>query len=150
MASTGAIRHDFNPKYFPKGAVKFVQDERINGKMFNNDEFGDYLIYAAWPEYKVFIDGRTDMYGAARVKEYLRVVTAAEGWQQVLDKYEITWVFHQPNSVLSKLLLARSDWKLVYADKVAHIYVKALPQNKEIILKYPAVKPVEEKTSYTN
>ena len=47
--------------------------------MFNNDEFGDYIIYSAWPKYKAFIDGRTDMYGAAHVKKYLKISQAEDG-----------------------------------------------------------------------
>lgn len=150
LALTGTIGHSFNEKYVPKAAVEFIRNEGIKGNMFNNDEFGDYIIYAAWPAYKVFIDGRTDMYGAARVKEYLKVVNAEEGWQEILDKYKITWAFHNPNSVLSKLLLEKNDWKLVYADKVAHIFVKALPQYSEIIGKYRGAKPLSREITYTN
>ena len=66
--------------------------------MFNNDEFGDYIIYAAWPKYKVFIDGRTDMYGASRVNEYIKISQAEASWESIVEKYKITWIFHDPNS----------------------------------------------------
>jgi hypothetical protein len=150
LALTGTIQHSFSHENFPTSAVNFIQREQITGNMFNNDEFGDYMIYAAWPAYKVFIDGRTDMYGAARVKEYLRVVNANNGWQDVLEKHDITWVFQGPNTVLSKLLLERDDWKLIYADKVAHIHVKVLPLYDRILRKYPAVQPVADEIAYTN
>jgi hypothetical protein len=118
--------------------------------MFNNDEFGDYIIYAAWPKYRVFIDGRTDMYGAARVKEYLTLSRAQEGWESLMEKYRFTWVFQEPTSTLSKILLERPDWTLVYSDKVANIFVKSLPQHAHLIAKYGATRSYKDKSSYTN
>lgn len=150
LTVTGTIKHDFDGKYVPTKAVAFIQQEVITGNMFNDDEFGDYIIYAAWPKYKVFIDGRTDMYGASRVKEYLTLSQAREGWERLMEKYEISWVFHTPTSILSKILLERPDWKLVYADKVANIFVKSLPQYDALIAKYGATRPYKEKSSYTN
>ena len=145
LAATGMINHDFDSKYVPTKAVAFIKQEAITGNMFNNDEFGDYIIYAAWPRYRVFIDGRTDMYGAARVKEYLTLSLAQEGWESLMEKYQFTWVFHEPASTISKILLERTDWTLVYSDKVANIFVKSLPQHEHLIAKYRATRPYRKK-----
>ena len=150
LAVSGTIKHDFDSKYVPTKAVEFIQQEGITGNMFNEDEFGDYIIYATWPRYRVYIDGRTDMYGASRVKEYLTLTQAKEGWESLMDKHQITWVFHAPTSMLSKTLLERPDWKLLYSDKVANIFVKSLPQYESLIAKYGATRPYREKSSYTN
>jgi hypothetical protein len=150
LVKSGTIQYDFNPKYVPVKAVEFIRKEYVEGNMFNNDEFGDYIIYAAWPKYKVFIDGRTDMYGAARVKEYLKISQAEAGWEGVAAKYKITWVLHDPSSVLSKVLLEKKDWKLIYSDQIANIFVKAIPEYDEIIKKYGATKPFTLENSYTN
>jgi hypothetical protein len=120
-----------------------MKKEKITGNMFNNDEFGDYIIYAAWPEYKVFFDGRSDMYGIERMKEYFKVVKIENGWDKVLAKYDINWIIYGANSPLSHFLIERDDWKLVYADKVANIFVRNTPENKPLINKYPDVKPVK-------
>jgi hypothetical protein len=146
----GAIQHSFDSKYVPVQAVAFIQKEFIAGNMFNDDEFGDYIIYAAWPRYKVFIDGRTDMYGASRVKEYLTVSGVQEGWESVFEKYQLTWVFHGSNSTLSRALRERSDWKLVYSDNIANIFVKSLPQYDHIIAKYAPGAASSGKNRYTN
>jgi len=63
LAVTGRIVFKFDESKMPVAAVEFLKKERLSGNMFNEDEFGDYLIYAAWPEYKVFFDGRSDIYG---------------------------------------------------------------------------------------
>ncbi len=85
----------------PVDAVEFFQKEKLAGNMFNNDEFGDYIIYAAWPEYKVFFDGRSDMYGEKIGNEYLKVTQIKSGWEDVLKKYNVNWIiFHTKWSAL--------------------------------------------------
>jgi hypothetical protein len=139
----GKIEYNFDNKKLPVDAVQFIKKEKITGNMFNNDEFGDYIIYAAWPDHKVFFDGRSDMYGIARMKEYIKVVRIEQGWDEVLKKYNINWIIYNANSPLSQFLLERDDWKLIYADKVANIFVKNTPENQSLINKYPDVKPVK-------
>jgi len=150
LATIGLVKHEFDPKNVPVKAVEFVKREAIQGNMFNNDEFGDYIIYAAWPEYKVFIDGRTDMYGASHVKEYIKVSQAQPGWQNTLQKYQIGWIFQDVSSPLSKILLERTDWKLIYSDDVANIFLKAIPENELLINKFRATQPFAKENSYAN
>ena len=141
-ANTGKIDYKFDEKTKPVAAVEFLKKEKIAGNMFDNDEFGDYIIYAAWPEYKVFFDGRSDMYGVDMLKEYLKVANIKPGWNEVLKKYHINWIIFNANSVLSLFLMQRDDWKLIYADEVANIFVKDIPEYQYLIDKYPDVKLV--------
>ena len=136
----GKLVHRFNEETMPVAAVEFLQKEHIPGNMFNNDEFGDYIIYAAWPEYKVFFDGRSDMYGAERIKEYYKLTNIEPGWQDILKKYDINWVIYNDKSTLSQFLLQRDDWRLIYADKVANIFIKNKPENLVLIEKYRNIK----------
>ncbi|OGW42788.1 MAG: hypothetical protein A2Y66_02550 [Nitrospirae bacterium RBG_13_41_22] len=147
LAVNGKVGYTFDEKEKPVAAVEFLKGEHIKGNMFNNDEFGDYIIYAAWPEYKVFFDGRSDMYGVDRMKEYFKVTGVETGWDKVLKKYNINWIIYDANSYLSRFLLERVDWKLIYADKVANIFVRNTPEYQSLIDKYKGVKPVivEEK-----
>jgi len=142
MISTGKLDYSFDKKRLPVDAVHFIQQEKIAGNMFNNDEFGDYIIYAAWPGYKVFFDGRSDMYGEKFGKEYLKLAQIKPGWEAVLKKYDVNWIIFGTKSALSNLLLEREDWRLIYSDKVANIFVKNTPDNQPLIDKYPDVKPV--------
>jgi hypothetical protein len=123
-------------------AVEFLKREQIRGNMFDNDEFGDYIIYAASPQYKVFFDGRSDMYGVARMKEYYKISNFEPDWEKVLEKYRISWIIFDAKSELSRFLLVRNDWRLIYADKVANIFVKDIPEYQYLINKYRDVKPL--------
>ncbi|MBW2664174.1 MAG: hypothetical protein JRD93_19905 [Deltaproteobacteria bacterium] len=144
VAAKGKIEHNFDEKTKPVAAVEFLKEEPLPGNMFDNDEFGDYIIYAAWPQYKVFFDGRSDMYGTDFVKEYFKVRYFKHGWEKTIKKYDITWIIYNANSVLSRFLLQNDDWKLIYADKVANIFLKNIPKNQRLIEKYSNVEPVIE------
>jgi len=91
----------------------------------------------------VFFDGRSDMYGETWGKQYLKIANLQPGWERTLDKNNMTWVFSSASAPLSAILLEKKDWHLVYADKVADIFVKKIPENHSLIDKYPEVKPVE-------
>jgi len=140
----GVIEHSFDPEKKPVAAVEFLKQEHIPGNMFNNDEFGDYLIYAAYPRYRVFFDGRSDMYGVEHIKDYFNVIGLGKGWEAVLEKHNIKWIFFNANSLLSRYLLERADWHLIYADEVAHIYLKDIPEYQYLIEKYSNIEPIEK------
>jgi hypothetical protein len=136
LAAAGNIQHGFDPKTKPVAAANFIEKANLAGNMFNNDEFGDYVIYAAWPRYKVFFDGRSDMYGTSRLKEYMKVTSFEDGWEKTLDKYRINWIFFNTDSRLTRFLKERKDWVLIYQDKVASIFIRNTEGNRLIIDKY--------------
>lgn len=150
FAATGKMEFGFDKKLKPVDAVEFLKKEKLHGNMFNNDEFGDYIIYAAWPQYKVFFDGRSDMYGADRMKEYFKITRIQPGWDKVIEKYNIDWIIFNSNSALSLFLMERDEWKLIYADKVANIFVRNIPENQFLISKYNNVNLIVEDDKQTD
>jgi len=137
----GIVNFQFDEKIKPIKAVEFIKTEHIKGNMFNNDEFGDIIIYSAFPQYKVFFDGRSDMYGNEKIKEYKKVLEFKPGWEDIIKKYKIQWIFFDNDSPLSRYLLERNDWKLIFSDKVANIFLKNTPEFANLIEKYKNVKP---------
>jgi hypothetical protein len=136
LAVGGNLRYQFSDEKFPVAAVEFMKKERITGNMFNNDEFGDYLIFTAWPEYRVFMDGRSDMYGEKYGSDYLRVANAQRGWKEVLEKYNITFVLFDTQSPLSTALLEQHDWQPIYSDRVATMFLKKNSAHVDLLEKY--------------
>ena len=143
-AAAGKLAYRFDDKIKPIAAVNFLKMEHLRGHMFNNDEFGDFLIYFASPPYKVFIDGRLDMYDIENAKEYRKVADVGFGWEKVIEKYGISWIFFKADSVLSRVLYGREDWRLIYADQVANIFVRKIPENKSLMNRYRDITPVGE------
>jgi hypothetical protein len=136
LGASGAITFTFDPAKKPVAAVEFLKREKLMGRMFSDDEFGDYVIYAAWPEYRVAFDGRFDMYGEIWVKQYLAVLRLQPGWENVIEKNNFAWIFCGAETPLSVVLMENQNWHVVYTDKVAQIFVKNIPMNRLLIDKY--------------
>jgi hypothetical protein len=131
--AAGKIPIRFTEKNAPTAAIDFLRANPIRGNMFNNDEIGDYVIYNLYPQYKVFVDGRSDMYGTPIMKEYLKVVAIEPGWENTLAKYDINYIFFYTDSVLVRHLLTDAGWKGIYSDNVASIFLRNIPENAAAI-----------------
>jgi hypothetical protein len=136
LSHMSRLHIEFDDKRFPTRAVEFILAETIPGTMFNNEEFGDYIIYKAWPKYRVFFDGRSDMYGSILGGEYLKVARTLPGWEHVLNNRQVDWVFFNTGSMLSAALNINPAWQLVYTDPVASIFVRVKPEYEHLIAKY--------------
>jgi hypothetical protein len=145
LVAAGGIEFRFDGKIKPVAAVEFLKKEHIDGHMYDNDEFGDYLIYATYPRYKVFFDGRSDMYGTERFKEFQKFTIFGPGWEKIVEKYDIRWFFIGSDSVLTRYLLEKQEWRLIYSDNVANIHVKNSEEYRYLIDKYRDVTPVVRK-----
>jgi hypothetical protein len=139
LAVSGVLRFAFDEKRFPVAAVEFINRESITGKMFNNDEFGDYIIFKAWPRYRVFIDGRSDMYGRKWGEMYLKVASVQPGWDELLEQSNITWTIFDTYSPLTAALRSKTDWQAIYSDDVATIFLKKTADHRSLLAKYARV-----------
>ena len=140
LAIAGVLRYEFDRKVFPVAAVAFLQRENIPGNMFNNDEFGDYMIFAIWPKYRVFMDGRSDMYGEKYGNAYLKLANALPGWKEILAQYRIDWIVFDTRSPLTSVLVEQGDWQPIYSDQIATIFLKKNVTNRSILARYQNVK----------
>ncbi len=121
--STPSAIASYVAQTFPQGPVTYLKEVHPEGRLFNSYNWGGYLLWAL-PEYPVFIDGRTDLYGDAYLRLWASVVTAEPGWQGVLDEYGVTIVMLEPHWPLSKVL-PLAGWKEVYRDDHAVMFLRA-------------------------
>jgi hypothetical protein len=124
------IRIPLSPSYneetqrasLPVDAVAWIRGHRPPGEMFNPYNWGGYLIWALWPDYRVFVDGRTDLYGDGLLHQYLEIQQGRPGTEQALDAFGISFVLTYPDDGLSNALRCAGGWQEVYRDKVAVIW----------------------------
>ncbi len=125
---------------YPIGAAQFIEENQLPGNMYNLHHWGGYLIWRLFPKHKVFIDGRTiDLYGEEIYRDDFAVVFGQPGWREVLYKYDINFVLldQEPSrSQLRHLLETARDWKLIYQDEVALIFIRDIPENRPLIDKF--------------
>jgi hypothetical protein len=114
----------FDPHVFPVAAVDGVKASPPAGEMFNEFNWGGYLLYRLWPDKKVFIDGWIDFYGEGLTREYLQALNAEPGWETILDRHQVQWVIIAPTRPLAVRLDESPAWGLRYKDQVAGVWVR--------------------------
>ncbi len=137
---------------FPEKAADFIHREHMKGNMFNQFGVGGYLAYRLYPEQKVFIDGRADVYLCCEMADYLTLeknlmVSDAYGYRNLLNeffnKYHTSYVILVMNHeglvyVTSPTLLNDPQWGLVYWDDKNEIFVKKDGRNAGILKQFTA------------
>jgi hypothetical protein len=107
----------FLPDKMPVQAVDWLLENKQEGNMFNHFIWGGYILYRTWPTELVFIDGQTDFYGEALLRDYLDAMYVRDGWEAILDKHQIAWVIARVDDPLSK-----RAWRVIYRDDLAVIF----------------------------
>lgn len=141
-------------KRYPKEAADFILKNDLADNLFNLFNHGSYLIYRLYPEKKVFIDGRTELYEDDFFKNYQKILALnKDGINKTFDRYNINTVLLTGGGSeignLASYFFSHSDWALVYFDEDSLIFLKDTLQNKMLInqlkidLKKWEVEPVD-------
>ena len=115
----------FDDKRFPVEATNYISEHRIREPIFSLDYWGGYLIYRIYPQDRVVLDDRHDLYGDEFFKEYLKVVLVQPGWGKVLDRLEVSWVLVPGSSSLANMLRLTSQWTIAHEDGTAVLFQRA-------------------------
>jgi hypothetical protein len=109
----------------PLGAVVYLNAHQVPEPMFNDSDWGGYLINTRWPAHKVFIDGRFDVYEYSGVlPDYLRIIPAAPQSMRLLAKYHVQSCLLKRDSALADLLAAQPGWQTAYTDELSLLIVR--------------------------
>lgn len=114
----------FNQRFFPVEAVTWLRHHPQNGHMFNEFDWGGYLLLELWPSHQIFMDGHTHIYGEELTREYENVKLMGGNWQRVLDKYDVSWAILRTNDPLAHALQDDLQWEIVYQDETAIILIR--------------------------
>jgi hypothetical protein len=120
---------------FPVQAVEYLRQHSVPGPMFNTYGYGGYLVFSRWPEQKVFIDGRGDLYEMNGVfTDYLEIANLKPNVFTVLQMYGIQSCLLDRNEPLATVLAAHADWRRLYSDGVSVLYVRRPASDKTVPL----------------
>jgi tetratricopeptide (TPR) repeat protein len=126
---------------YPGKAVDFILEHGLGPDIFNDFNSGAYLVGRAYPRVRVFIDGRTELYGAAFFKEYARLLEGdASVFEKTMRQYNLdtvllTLTFNSAPAI-ARYLYRSPQWRLVFLDPYAVIFLKENPRNEELIKRY--------------
>jgi hypothetical protein len=114
------------PEHFSYNVVRFLEEHPPPGNIFNQDELGDFFVYALGPKLKVFIDGRLDMYGEDILKDYLDIEGVTEKTDDLLKKYDVNWVIFPSSKPLVLYLKATGDWNQIFQEDQVTILARSV------------------------
>lgn len=122
-----------NKKLLPLQACEFIETHDIKGNMFNSYGIGGYLIWRFWPERKVFVDGRVEMYGLPFLAEYM-AYWVPDVWKRYERDYSIDYaIIDREPQYTTRFLDDNPEWALVFFDDRALVYLKKSPENLPLI-----------------
>ncbi len=105
---------------FPAQAVTWLKENHSPGQLFNEYNWGGYLIWAL-PAYPVAVDGRTDLFGDQILQAYLDARAARPDWEDTLDAWQVDLALLSPEAPLNNAL-AKAGWRVLYQDKIAVVW----------------------------
>jgi hypothetical protein len=131
-----------------ENAARFMHDNGLRGRIFNEHDAGGELIWWLYPELKPFTDGRAlslkgfEQFRLAMDKPLTRSETSGRKYlyQDVLDGNDIRMALlpgadkvSGTTIALSMVLLQDPDWSVVYADLNMILYMRQTPETQAFI-----------------
>ena len=93
--------------------------------MMNHYNWGGYFIWKLYPQYRVFMDGRADVYGDTLMTEFGDCYYLTDDWRKSLQAWGIRTVVLPPDAPLITALRSSPEWEQIYADSEAVILTQA-------------------------
>jgi hypothetical protein len=121
--NTKQATFQFNSHVFPVQALDWLEEHPQNGRMFNEFNWGGYILYRIWPRQQVFLDSQSDFYGEPLMRDYDQIVSMRGSWEPLLEKYQVDWAILPANWPLAGELSSQG-WEPVYEDQTAVVLVK--------------------------
>jgi hypothetical protein len=109
---------------YPVASFRYLERHDLMGKrLLTSDSDAGYVILRYWPQQKVFMDDRYDMYPTSVIYDYFKLTAAVPGSLKVLDKYRVDVIVWKKDTSLAALLDQSREWKVVYHDGVDAVWV---------------------------
>ncbi|MGB5161010.1 MAG: hypothetical protein WBP10_04230 [Thermoanaerobaculia bacterium] len=113
-------------RHFPEGAVRFLQEEGVDGRVFNHQNYGGYLHWRL--KRPIFWDGRALLFEPLmRRLPGTPLEEATTEWE--LDHLVLTE--HEFKDLATQL--TTDHWGLVYWDDFAALYLRRLPRFETVL-----------------
>jgi len=119
----------------PRQAVDFLRESGVSPEVYASMGDSNYLLWAAHDKFRVFIDGRLEVYGDEFLREYF---TDHSDIDALAARYGISAVLVQRDTFgwLLAELAANPQWALVHLDNRNLVYVKDIPAYAGLIASY--------------
>jgi hypothetical protein len=112
---------------FPEKAVTFLYAGDYPRRIFVYYDWGGYALWKLYPKYRVFVDGRADLYGDDLLHQFKTAVQLRTGWREILDSWDVEAVLLPPSSALAQALVLDPNWRSTFSDSGAILLLRRHP-----------------------
>jgi hypothetical protein len=130
---TNPLRLDLNEGRYPEQTMAFIRENQLPRQLFSVYAWGGYELWRLYPEYRMFMDGRTHVYGPDVLKDFLDVVNVSPRWQGVLDRWQVQTILALRPSPLSETLRVQGGWRSVFTEREAVVFVRDTDTNRPLL-----------------
>jgi hypothetical protein len=112
--------------YAPQRLVEAVQaDAPVHARLFVTLPYASWFEYAS-PANPVFADARIELFPDAVWADYFAVTDAAEGWQNIVDRWRVDAIVLTPkDAAIAAKLTDDPGWRLAYHDGTGSVFVRS-------------------------
>jgi len=108
----------------PVGGALFMERNGCRGHVLNPFNWGGYLIFTLYPECRVAIDPRPDVYGEALVGLSSRLDSGPPDWKELVASQHPHYIVWFSDSPLVPLVAGSPEWRLLYVDRVSVVFAR--------------------------
>ncbi len=122
------FKYFINPAEQPVKIIDYLNENNIKGNMFNYSDWGSYIIWELWPEYSPFFATRMHIVPREIWNDYLIVHNGKVGWEDVLEKYNISLVLlnNNENSYVIEVMRNSGNWQEILSDPAGILFSNQL------------------------
>jgi len=110
------FQHDPIAWGYPVEAATVYLEDYSHLRLFNTYDWGGYLDYRFRGDPEIFIDGRADTYPNELIEQYFYMVDGGNGWDAMMNQYDIGVIMIRPRDGLNGPLQSHPDWEFIYQD----------------------------------
>lgn len=107
----------------PMAAAGWLEVHAADARIFNTYSWGGYLARRL-PEAKIYIDGRSDIYGDEPIQRYAATLNVSTDPSALLDEARINAVLVKPEAPINGWLESATGWRRVYTDNQSVIWMR--------------------------
>jgi hypothetical protein len=119
-----STQRETEAQHFPAAAVAFLNREHLPAPVLNHYNWGGYFIWKLYPQYRVFADGRADVYGDQFMATFAASYYLTDDWAKPIQLWGIRTVVLPPDAPLITALRSAPDWRQIYVDSEAIILIR--------------------------
>jgi len=122
--SSTVILDSYEKQNFPKLALQELKkNNHLPLQCLNSYTWGGYQSWF-YPDLKIFIDGRTDLYGELIIQDWIEMVNGGKNWKEKINFYKINCVILENDRPIIQFL-DYEGWETYYKDDIVSVLLIA-------------------------